>query len=246
MTRMWYDEITMKKGFISIPLAIVIAGVVIAAAVIYAAGKGAVENRKNQTNLTQTTRSDRSNRTFRPISADDHIRGNPDAAVKIIEYSDTECPFCKQFHPVLQQIVAAYGGKAAWVYRHFPIAGLHPKAAKEAEATECAAELGGEDAFWRYLDRLFEVTPSNNGLDPAELPRIAEFVGLNRSQFETCLASGRHAGRVQKDLEDAFAAGADGTPYSVVVTKSGAAYPFSGALPYEAVKTIVDGVLKAE
>src|SRR3989344_5485116 len=100
--------------------------------------------------------------------------------IAIVEYSDLECPFCKTFQKTLHQIMDEYGesGKVAWVYRHFPLAQLHTKAAKEAEATECAAELGGNAAFWKYADRLFEVTPSNNNLELSQLPVIAAEVGL--------------------------------------------------------------------
>src|SRR6185436_7093141 len=81
-----------------------------------------------------------------PVTEKDHILGNPNAEVIMVEYSDLECPFCKEFHSTLRRVMNEYGkdGKVAWVYRHFPIDSLHPKARKEAEATECAAELGGE------------------------------------------------------------------------------------------------------
>ena len=71
----------------------------------------------------------------------------------------------------MQKIVADYKGQVAWVYRHFPIDSLHSRARKEAEATECANEFGGNTVFWQYLDKIFELTPSNDGLDPAELPK---------------------------------------------------------------------------
>ena len=69
--------------------------------------------------------------------------------------------------------------KVAWVYRHFPISGLHSKSLKEAEATECAANLGGNSKFWEYTNKLYEVTPSNDKLDPKELTNIAKQVGLS-------------------------------------------------------------------
>src|SRR3989338_2531696 len=96
----------------------------------------------------------------------DHLRGDPKATVKVVEFSDLECPFCKNFHRTMQQVMSEYSGQVAWVYRHFPLDSLHSKARKEAEASECAAELGGNDGFWAYVDKLFEITPSNNGLDP--------------------------------------------------------------------------------
>jgi protein-disulfide isomerase len=109
--------------------------------------------------------------TLDPVTEKDHITGNPQADVVLIEYSDTECPFCKRFHETMIQVMAEYGasGKVAWVYRHFPLDALHSKARHEAEATECATELGGNEKFWAYLNKLEEITPSNNGLDASLL-----------------------------------------------------------------------------
>ena len=176
---------------------------------------------------------------IQPVTPRDHIWGDPDAPVKIIEFSDTECPLCKRFHPTLKRIVAEYPGKVAWVYRHYPVDEIHSRARKQAEATECAAELGGNAKFWAYLDRLFEITPSNNRLDPAQLPRIAEYVGLNRAKFEQCLRSGKYAQRVADDVADALAAGGQGTPYTVVVAPNGRKFAILGAQPYASVKLVV-------
>lgn len=103
-----------------------------------------------------------------PVSPDEHIFGNPNASIFIIEYSDLECPFCKRFHETMKQAMEKYGknGQVAWVYRHFPLDAIHSKARKEAEATECAAEQGGNEMFWKYTNKLMEITPSNNQLDP--------------------------------------------------------------------------------
>ncbi len=179
-----------------------------------------------------------------PVSARDHIRGERSAPVKLVEFADTECPLCKRFHPTLQRLVADYPGKVAWVFRHFPIAEIHPRATKEHEATECAAELGGEATFWAYLDRIYAITPSNDKLDPAELPRIAQYVGLERAPFEQCLQSGRHAARVAADVADALAAGAPGTPYSVIVAPNGRTYAVVGAQPYETLRLVIDLALQ--
>lgn len=179
-----------------------------------------------------------------PVTPRDHLRGNPAAPVKLVEFGDTECPLCKRFHPTLRRIVDDYQGKVAWVFRHFPIVEIHPKAPKEAEATECAAELGGEAKFWAYLDRLYEITPSNNRLDSAELPRIAQHVGLERAPFERCLQSGRHAARVAADVADALAAGAPGTPYTVIVAPNGKTYEVVGNQPYATLRLVIDIALQ--
>jgi protein-disulfide isomerase len=106
-----------------------------------------------------------------PVTEKDHIFGNPQAEMVIVEYSDLECPFCKRFHETMIQIMSEYGkeGKVAWVYRHFPLDAIHSKARREAEAVECAGELGGNDKFWAYVNKLVEITPSNNQLDASLL-----------------------------------------------------------------------------
>lgn len=185
--------------------------------------------------------------TVRPVSEErDHIRGNPRAPVTLIEYSDFECPFCKRFHETLKRLVAESNGRVRWVYRHFPLDELHPlKARKEAVASECAAELGGAKAFWRFADRFFELTPSNNRTDlDAVLPRIARDIGLDSARFAACLASGRHERRIEQERREAIASGARGTPWTVVVSKNGAMYPITGAQPYEAVKELVERALR--
>ncbi len=236
-------ETEPKQNNLSIPIAIVIAGALIAGAVYFGMNGVGTTGVPQQQGAEQRTGD---LEAMKPVTSDDHIRGDANAPVKIVEYSDTECPFCKRFHPTLLQVMDEYEkrGKVAWVYRHFPLDQLHPKARKEAEATECAAELGGNDKFWAYLDRLMEVTPGNNGLDPAELPKIAQYVGLDTAKFSECLSTGKYAQKIEEHVQNAVATGGNGTPWSIVVTKSGKKYPLSGAQPYEAVKQLIDLALK--
>ncbi len=225
----------MTQTNVAIPAAIVIAGALIAGAVFYTSGS-ASSTGANQPEAQAPTGD---LEAMTPISASDHVRGNPDAPVKIVEYSDTECPFCKRFHETMKQVVEE-NSDVAWVYRQFPLDQLHKKARKEAVATECANELGGNDAFWKYLDRLFAITPANDGLDVAELPKIAEFVGLDVAQFNECLASTRYDEHIEDEVQNAQATGGNGTPWSIVVSKSGKKYPLSGAQPYESVQQLID------
>lgn len=226
---------------LAMPIAVIIAGMLIAGAVIYSGGKAPVANTAKQPQqVAQQQAGDLE--LMKPVSGADHIRGNPNAPVKIVEYSDTECPFCKRFQSTMNEVMSTYGtdGKVAWVYRHFPIDQLHSKARKEAVAMECANELGGNDKFWEYADRLYEVTPANNGLDPAELPKIAEYVGLDKSKFSTCLGSTKYDKHIQDEVENAQATGGNGTPWSIVVGKDGRKYPLSGAQPIATIKQLID------
>ena len=184
---------------------------------------------------------------LRRVSAvHDHIRGDPVAPVSVVEYSDFECPFCKSFHATMKRVVQEYGGQVNWVYRHLPLEQLHPaKAWKEALASECAAELGGHDAFWQFADRFFELTPSHNRTDlDVVLPQIAREIGLDQARFATCLAEARHERRVAEDLREAYATGGRGTPWSLVLAPGGKVYRLSGAQPYAAVKQLLDLALE--
>lgn len=221
-----------------IPLAIVVAGGFVATAIYFGTGSADSPTAAIDTNNLDTQID------LVPVTERDHIIGSRNSALVIIEYSDTECPFCKTFHNTMHQITREYDGKVAWVYRHFPIAQLHTKAAKESEATECAAELGGHQAFWKYIDKIFETTSSNDSLDPSELPRIATAIGLDVTAFNTCLSSGRHAELVKKSVEEAIKAGALGTPYSVIVAKDGKKVVINGAEPIAMVKAKIDALLK--
>ena len=230
---------------ISIPVAIVLAGIIIAGAVIYSGNNKtaiAPTNQPTQQAAAQTGNIEK----VAPVSASDHTRGNPDAPVKIVEYSDTECPFCKRFHDTMKQVMDEYekDGKVAWVYRNFPLDQLHSKARNEAVALECAGDQGGNNKFWQYTDRLYEITPYNNGLDPAELSKIAQYVGLDVKQFNVCLTSGKFNKHVEEDVQNAQSTGGNGTPWSIVVGKNGKKYPLNGAQPYASVKALIEQALQ--
>lgn len=233
-----------------IPGSIVAAGLVIAGAILYSQGLPVKNTQPSSTNETsnqpQIVDSTLSNGAFENITDSDHILGDPNAPVKIVEYSDLECPYCKQFHQTMHQIVNDFSkdGRVVWVYRHFPLEQLHPKALHESEAAECAAELGGNSKFWAYIDRIFEITPSNNGLDANELPKIAEYIGLDKNKFEQCLASGKYKDAILASVQDAIRAGAQGTPYSIILAKDGRQLEINGAQPYEIVKDMVQDALE--
>ena len=225
----------MSTEKLSVPIAIIIAGGLIAGALYYSNVKAPTKVAENVPVENNTSGS------MRPVSTDDHILGNPNADIMIVEYSDIECPFCKVFHTTMRRVMDEYGkgGKVAWVYRHFPIDQLHSKARKEAEATECANELGGPAKFWDYINTLYDTTNSNNSLDLAELPKIAKKVGLDVVAFESCLSSGRYAAKVEADYQDAIKAGGRGTPNSIILSKDGTKTPVEGAQPYESLKILL-------
>lgn len=261
---------TEQSKIYYVPAAILLAGFIIAGA-IYLTGR---ENSPSNNNVNQPVKKVSAGISIKTIDSSDHIKGNPNADVAILEYSDTECPFCKRFHVTMQSIIDQYGkdGKVAWVYRHFPLDSIHPKTRKEAEATECANELGGSKGFWDMIDKIYVNTPSNNQMDPSLLPIFAKAIGLDQKEFESCLASGKYAAAVEAQYQDGLKAGAQGTPYSLIVlrkalspsveksindsiTKSGLSQNISitsdktkivlnGALPLQSITPILDILLK--
>ncbi len=221
----------MSENKFLIPISILIAAVLIGGAIFF---KGKVSP------TAPTDSNEPADVTVAPLSADDHVLGNPNAKVVLVEFSDIDCPFCKTFDATMRRIMDEYGpdGKVAWVYRHFPLDQLHPEARLKAESTECVAKLAGNDAFWNYLGALFERDETS-----ADLPaRAAEF-GVDATAFKTCVDSKEFADEVKADGDAALAAGGRGTPYTIAIGPDGTKIPINGAQPYEVVKQVIDTML---
>jgi len=162
------------------------------------------------------------------VSAADHVTGPKNAKVTLIEYSDFECPFCKRHFDTVQQALKDFPNDVRLVFRHYPLS-FHQNAQKEAEASECAAKLGGNDAFWKMHDKIFKETASNGtGFALDKLGTAAKEIGLNQAAFQKCLDSGEMASKVTADMASGNDSGVEGTPATFV---NGTLV--SGAIPYE-------------
>lgn len=180
------------------------------------------------------------------VTDKDHVRGNPDAKITIIEYSDFECPFCKRHVDTIEKILAKYKNDVNFVYRHFPL-GFHANAQKEAEASECVAELAGNDAFWKFHDLLFErSTVGGTGFALDKLPALAKEVGANEAKFRDCLDSGKHEQNVKDQMDGGVAAGVQGTPGNFVINNATKEQRnISGAVPAATFEAVIDAMLKS-
>ena len=222
---------------LAIPIAIVISAGLIAGAIYLSGNKAPVAATTDDPNDAALPTGS----TVAPVTEDDHIRGNPNAPIVLVEYSDYDCPFCKNFHETMNQIMTEYGtdGKVAWVYRHFPLEQLHQNAPKIAAASECVTELGGNDAFWTFTDQVFGERGTNEPTDLSKLPTFAETAGVDRGQFELCYNSGKYTDAIAADFDAGLAAGARGTPYTIAIVGDQQGV-ISGALPYENIKGSID------
>ncbi len=219
-----------KKRDWLLPASIVLAALLVGGSLVWSAGKKAELQAPSAEEQDSETLAER----VTPPSDKDHILGDKGAPVKMIVFTDLECPYCKSFHLEVKAALAEYEGKLAVIYRHFPLQ-FHEYAEKEAEATECVAELGGEERFWDYVDKIFETTESNGtGLSVADRGRLAVEVGVDKTKWNDCVDSGRYAKKVAAQMQDGIGAGAQGTPYSIIIGKSGKKYVVPGAFPFEA------------
>lgn len=163
----------------------------------------------------------------------DHIWGDANAPLTLIEYTDFECPFCLRHLATMNQIKQDYAGKVRIILRHFPLS-FHANAQKAHEASECAADQG---KFWEMYNKIFEANEKGM-MGVQRWKDSAKELGLNTATFDNCLDSGEKAGRVQDDLMEGQRAGVQGTPTTFIDGQ-----PISGAVPYETFKQIVDQML---
>jgi protein-disulfide isomerase len=173
------------------------------------------------------------------VDSDDHVRGSRSAKIFLIEYSDYECPFCSRFHETAKQVLDEYGNDVAWVYRHYPLDQIHPSARSAAIASECVAEIGGEDAFWKFTDAIFADQTSIE-----DLGGVASSVGAGGSGFTSCLESEKYDERVSSDLTEGTNAGVRGTPGNFIVNQGGDVWFIPGAYPFEQIQPMIDEALQ--
>lgn len=168
------------------------------------------------------------------VTKQDHIRGDTNAPVTIVEFSDFQCPFCQSFHPEMKKLIEQNPGKVRWIYKHFPLS-FHKYAQKAAEASECASEQG---KFWEYSDKLFE---NQTFFSDTYFSEAASQLGLNKKNFDNCLSSGKYTQKVLADYQMGAAAGVSGTPGSFIND-----IYISGTKSYEILQQIVDSLLDTE
>jgi len=178
----------------------------------------------------------------------DHIYGNKEAVITLVEYSDFECPFCKRFHPNVMKLIANNKGKVNWVYRNFPLSFHNPGATTEAEAAECVAQVAGNDVYWKFNNAIFERTTSNGkGFPVADLLPLAKELGIDMTAYQACVDAGKTKKRVEDDLKNGIASGINGTPGSIIINhKTGQMRAVAGALPVRNLQDIVDKLLSGK
>lgn len=223
-----------------VPGAIVLAGVIVAMAVLYSSGAFSVPKSPAKPDGAEIGAGVG---VAKNIEDDDPSLGSPDAPVVLVEFSDFQCPFCRTlWREVLPEIKEKYikTGKVRFVYRDFPLTGIHPMAEPSAMGAECADEQG---KFWEMHDKIFgEEDKLGRGTvqySVEDLKQWAREIGLDGARFDLCLDGATYKAEVKKDLADGVAFGVNGTPHVFVNGK----LLIRGALPWAEVDQIIQDEL---
>lgn len=162
------------------------------------------------------------------ISPNDPVKGNPEALLTIVEFSDFQCPFCGQAQETLEQILETYKDKVKLVYKDYPLP-FHENAENAALAALCAKE---QEKFWEYHDKLFA---NQEKLALSDLKKYAQDLGLDSPQFNSCLGSKKYKNQVDEDTNEGQRIGVSGTPAFFLNGRE-----ISGAQPFENFKEVID------
>lgn len=177
------------------------------------------------------------------------VYGNEKSKVVLVEYSDTECPYCVSLHPTITSIVDTYKEKIGFVYRHFPLTSIHPGAEREAQAITCAGNLGGKDAYYGFMKTLFDTkyAQKTTTLPADTLVALAVSIGLDKNAFLACEQDQAVKATVQASTAEGVQAGVNGTPASFVLLKTRKGYEviasISGAQSSDIFKAAIEEAL---
>ena len=141
-----------------------------------------------------------------PVTAADHIQGNEEAPVTLLEYGDYECPHCGHAHPIVKQVQRHYGDRLRFVFRNFPLTEIHPLAEPAAEAAEFAGVHG---KFWEMHDAIYD---NQERLSLPLLPELADELGLSRNNVRVALAEHEFQPKIKHDFMGGVRSGVNGTP----------------------------------
>jgi protein-disulfide isomerase len=221
-----------KFSIFLVPLSILLSGLLIMVSILFSANNFAKKSglvKKDDLraalaqvlNGTSATNTGNSNVTVKTTVDDDPFMGDKSKAkVAIVEFSDFECPFCKQyFDQTYSQIKKDYidTGKVVYVYRDFPLSFHDPMATYEARAASCVRDQAGDSKYFEFHDLVFKNTTSNgNGLTKIQVTEYARQTGIDIGKYQSCIESDKFNDEIAKDKSDGSKAGVDGTPGFVI------------------------------
>ncbi|HEC8324747.1 TPA: thioredoxin domain-containing protein [Providencia rettgeri] len=182
----------------------------------YIAASGLQVNAQRKTsNAIGVSTGNKPTGSYAPSTDSERIYGNPDAQFYIIEYSDFECPYCKTHFPQMMDLVDSSSGNIAMVFKHVPVHGQSSRT--ESLASECAAEQGGNPAFYKMARAIFADTRSDGHGLATPLDKLAENNGLDGQRIIECVNAARPSAKIAEDVKEAARLNIQQTPANIVV-----------------------------
>lgn len=229
-----------KKGFtLTTPVAIILAAVILGVShIVYGS-------------LISGTTASAPLTAFKgkAIGSDDLVTGNTKSKVVVVEYSDTECPFCAQLQPSMKRIKEEYASKVGFTYRYFPLTQIHPNAFEEARSVYCVGQLAGAAKKDEYVNAIFtqKMNAKSMTFAPGTKESLARSLGVNDAELKKCMSDQASNDAINASMQDGIAAGVQGTPATFVLVKNKKGYDVvslvDGARPYEFIKAVLDEAL---
>jgi protein-disulfide isomerase len=211
---------------ILIPLSILVSSLLIAFAVYVTIGSDPI--------IIETSSNKEDKATAKVVDIKtDHILGKKDADIFVIEYFDLECLHCKKYYTDIVKTLRKQfsdNDRVSFVFRHFPLTSEHKSSFEEAVATECAAELGGEEKFFSFKSKIFDETASDGNFSSTKIKAIAAKIGLEKEAFGKCLGNQSIQQKVTDSYEEALRMGLDSTPSVFLQVKNGETYSIPAEL----------------
>lgn len=234
------DSLKLEK--LLVPISIIVAGALVGAAVLYAnKGNNVAGNQQQGQPQDQQQGQQPESKAYlnvAKITSQDHIYGNKKAKIKVVAYTDLECPYCSKFHPIIKNIVDESNGEIALVLRYFPLP-FHPQAQEAAESAECVYAKGGDSAYWKFVDNTFAAYDKSEGAK-IDLAAVASKSGANISSCDKA----SYDQKIKEQAANGQESGLQGTPFAVVVVNGEAKGTIDGAYPKERVQQIISDLSK--
>lgn len=243
----------LQKPLMLIAVAIMFAGILIAGALLFTGAFSKTLQDFDARNADAPVQKPVDGSVALSLGDDPVLGDRTKAKIAIVEFSDYECPFCKQFHTdTFDKLVKKYvdTGKAVISFKDFPLSFHEPMASKEAAAANCVQKLAGDKAYFAYGASLYKNTATNGkGMSDKKIADLAVVAGVSKDDFSECVAQNDFKDEIAQDQADGEKAGVTGTPAFVIGTVSSdgtvmESVSLVGAQPMDAFEKAIDAQLK--
>ncbi len=229
-----------KLEKLMVPISIIIAGALVAGAVLYTDKTETTKNGNDTVDQQQGGSVDsKAYLNVEKVTNSDRIYGNKKAKTKVVIYTDLECPYCAMFHPAIKSVVDKSNGEIAMVMRYFPLS-FHPQANEAIDTAECVFSKSGETSYWKFVEGAFDAFGSRTSDAKIDLSAVVVASGANKEAVASCVGKGAYTEKIQNDSQNAMDSGLQGTPFGVIIVNGEPKGTIDGALPEDSLSQLIN------